>query len=766
MGIPGIYKELGPGQRVALSKIAVEHFEHNGRPLRIAVDASIWSFQNQAGKGGSNPALRTLYYRLLRLLSLHIVPLFVFDGVNKPPFKRNVKTSSSHGASLPDFRTKQLLQLFGFPYHNAPGEAEAECALLQKEGIVDAVLSEDVDTLMFGCTHHLRNWSSENVRGNKVPTHVNVLKPDIIGGNIADSQTSTLNSQGMVLVAIMSGGDYLPAGIPGCGVKTACEAARAGFGNDLCQLSTKDQLGLAQWKEKLEYELQTNESGYFRTRHKALTIPSDFPDRTILRYYTQPAVSTAEQVAHLRDRIRWDTPINVPDLRQFVAEEFEWQHLSGAKKFVRGLAPALLVENLCRRQHLRNDVAHLKSQDLDERNLITAICDRRTHFATDGIPELRIAYTPIDIVRLDLEAEENHPDSPESSDSEPEVPESSQRSRSRSPTKRPSTYDPTQVEKIWVMESYVRAGVPLLVGDWEEDLRNPRKFASRKARERLTVSKKNQMATPSEAGAMDRFVRTTKPGVNRNKHIDIPKLPLNSTSIETSSPSKSASTQRSTPSTRRKPFSKSKSAVMSQKPAFPVSADANPWTLAKRPPDTSEVRLRPGTRYSALGIDGPLSALESSTTSTPLGSQELQLMWQPVTPSSSGSHRRRNSDPVQPNFVDLTTPPRINSNGETYSISQLIDSLQKHPTTPPQSIPSPATLLETQDRLSPSADTQDGHPLLMDKILGQGNKQARALLALRESLDGTWRDLAPWEQRKGHVKTILQEVDTIDLTMS
>ena len=66
MGIPGILKEIGKGERVALAKLAVEHLERTQRPLRIAIDAAIWNFQSQAGQGGKNPALRTLYYRLFQ----------------------------------------------------------------------------------------------------------------------------------------------------------------------------------------------------------------------------------------------------------------------------------------------------------------------------------------------------------------------------------------------------------------------------------------------------------------------------------------------------------------------------------------------------------------------------------------------------------------------------------------------------------------------------------------------------------------------------
>lgn len=45
-----------------------------------------------------------------------------------------------------------------------------------------------------------------------------------------------LKSEGTILIALMSGGDYIPAGISGCGIRTACEAAKAGFGRDLSRI--------------------------------------------------------------------------------------------------------------------------------------------------------------------------------------------------------------------------------------------------------------------------------------------------------------------------------------------------------------------------------------------------------------------------------------------------------------------------------------------------------------------------------------------------
>ncbi|TDZ23007.1 Flap endonuclease 1-A [Colletotrichum orbiculare MAFF 240422] len=191
MGIKGIYRELGPGRRVSLARLATEHLESSDRPLRLAVDIAIWQFQTQAARGGTNPAIRTLFYRLVRLLGLGIHPIFVFDGPHKPAFKRNRR--SGRGDGVTTAMTKRLIRLFGFPVHDAPGEAEAECALLQQKGIVDAVLSEDVDTIMFGCTRTLRNWTAEGVRGPKTPTHVTLY--DV---NELVAAGTGLDRQGMV----------------------------------------------------------------------------------------------------------------------------------------------------------------------------------------------------------------------------------------------------------------------------------------------------------------------------------------------------------------------------------------------------------------------------------------------------------------------------------------------------------------------------------------------------------------------------------------
>ena len=508
-----VYGEIGPGERTALLKLAVCQKETLSRPLKIAIDVSIWSFQIQSGRGGTNADLRTLFYRLLRLLRLGIQPLFVFDGPHKPHFKRNKRTNVTGGSAL-NLVATELFELFGFPYINAPGEAEAECALLQREGIVDAALSEDVDTLMFGCAVHLRNWSSEGVKGKKAPTHVEVYRAEEI-----KKGKSGLDREGMVLVALMSGGDYIPAGIPGCGPKVACEAARAGFGHDLFKIDRKDTIGMRQWRERLEYELRCNESGYFRTRHKTLQIPENFPEKAVLYYYIHPVVSNKEQVQRYRSQIQWGH-VDVAGLRHFSVRAFEWRGYAGLRHFVRVMAPALVGQRLAEGQGGCSAFDDMDTQAEEEEKVIKVILGKRHHITADNIPELRVAYIPKDIVGLDMEAElQVEQDIPQthtaiySSDEEAAgalSEEDGPRALSRSPSKRRnrSRYDPSKPEREWFPETYVKLGVPLTVENWEAEMRDPKKFASRKARARSKL--RGGMAQ----GAIEPFLRVRKPGVH------------------------------------------------------------------------------------------------------------------------------------------------------------------------------------------------------------------------------------------------------------
>ncbi|ROW10646.1 hypothetical protein VPNG_05152 [Cytospora leucostoma] len=584
MGIKGIYKEIGTGKRVSLCKLAIDHLEQTGRPLRLAIDFAIWSFQAQAARGGANPAIRTLFYRLVRLLSLSIVPLFVFDGPNKPLFKRN-KRSRGPGDSVSIAMAKRLIRLFGFHMHDAPGEAEAECALLQQQGVVDAVLSEDVDTIMFGCTLTLRNWSAEGSRASKTPTHVSAY--DV--AELQQGQTG-LDREGMVLVALMSGGDYIPEGVPGCGVKVACEAAKAGFGRKLCRIKRSDPEGLVAWREELTEELRTNKSRFFRTKHKALVIPDEFPSVEVLRYYTHPVVSQAATVDKLKREFPRKMEIDIVGLRSFTAETFDWVYRIGAVKFIRVLAPSLLVRALMSLGHEELELDDLDVRQEVEAKVVRSINIRRTHFSTDATPELRISYMPNNVVGVDLDAEEDEVASTYGRsglalNSDDEAEEQAEGAEF-GPKK---VFDPLQPDLAWVPETIAKLGVPLTVEDWEEKQRRKRQGRAKKTQPRISRKKAYDMPT----GALDRYVKASKPVASApSKEPDNPIVLIASSPPSLPPPSQQGRGKfsaaapivmedRARSSTINMLSSSSKTTkpkVKERQP--PPSLDVNPWTMA------------------------------------------------------------------------------------------------------------------------------------------------------------------------------------------
>ena len=472
-----LINELGAGERLSLAKFCVRFLAGHSRPPRIAIDVSIWIFQAQAGRGGANPELRTLFYRLARLVALPVHPLFVFDGPERPAYKRGkLIQRSGNAAGYVISLAKRLIELFRFPWHAAPGEAEAECAKLQTEGVVDAVMSDDVDAIMFGSTVTMRNFSRDT-RGTGAATHINVCRTT----NTADGEANvSLDQGGMILFALLSGGDYLPAGVPRCGPKLAGEIARAQFGTDLLEIirenaSNMDQK-LSEWRERLQYELHTNESGYFRCKHKAIQIPEDFPNSGVLFDYVCPLTSSRSELKRACSSWVWDRDLNIQELRTFICEELNWNYSLGAKRLIRTVAPQLVA------QRLRLGLPIVPG------NKGVQISNRRENFGLDGMPELKIQFVPADVVELDWQSEqlplssERSETSDEDSESEA-VPEDNE-GTGISKKRQYHLYDPKQPDAAWILECLVTQGLPDMVAEWHSEQ------AKKKAKKEARVSKK------------------------------------------------------------------------------------------------------------------------------------------------------------------------------------------------------------------------------------------------------------------------------------
>jgi holliday junction resolvase YEN1 len=623
-----VFRELGPGKRISLSKLAVEKLVETGRPLRVAIDISIWQFQVQSAKGGTNPAIRTLFYRLIRLLGLGIQPIFVFDGPHKPAFKRNKRTGRTDGVATA--MAKRLMRLFGFRIHDAPGEAEAECALLQLHGVVDAVFSEDVDTLMFGCTQTLRNWSAEGKGGS--PTHVSLYNmKDIEAGS------SRLDRYGMVLIALLSGGDYIPEGIPGFGIRLACEAARAGFGKSLCQIKASDKESMKAWREKLAHELRDNENRVFRTRHKAMNIPDNFPDVDVLRYYTHPVVSNVSYILSLKaNDAAWNMAPDVTGLREFVAETFDWTLRTGALKLVRVLAPGLLVRRLIERGSLRPEKGSVERVEAAEGALVKEVFGRRSHFSTDATPELRVSYVPADIVGLDLKSEPQEILSfgrdglALNSDDEGQMPHTTHSEIDSATSGAKKTFDPTVPDAVWIPETVAKLGVPLTVEDWEAA--RLKATPRRKGKMTKAKTKSNKQKEILSSDTLDNWVKVSKPKGGSSKTggflstssqsdaIQLPRLPLPRTLGQPNLLAVSEGQD-------RRPGPTVLTRSKQPKPASAVTP-TGPWTIAR----SQAIRriAEPGKSTETIIISSSPPSSPSATTRPSLNAQQAATNKKPA----------------------------------------------------------------------------------------------------------------------------------------
>jgi exonuclease 1 len=116
----------------------------------------------------------------------------------------------------------QALKAEKVAYVVAPYEADAQMAYLERVGLVDGILTEDSDLLVFGCQNVLLKLDTVE------STVVSISRKDFAslastsGGGISLLGWSDVEFRTM---AILSGCDYL-ASIPGVGLKTAWSLLR------------------------------------------------------------------------------------------------------------------------------------------------------------------------------------------------------------------------------------------------------------------------------------------------------------------------------------------------------------------------------------------------------------------------------------------------------------------------------------------------------------------------------------------------------------
>ncbi|KAG2154183.1 PIN domain-like protein [Suillus bovinus] len=115
----------------------------------------------------------------------------------------------------------KALRAENVPYVVAPYEADAQMAYLERIGLVDGIITEDSDLLVFGCRKVLFKLDSVS------STVVSISRDDFGSVTAAEGGISLLgwSDAQFRAMAILSGCDYLPS-IPGIGLKTAWSLLR------------------------------------------------------------------------------------------------------------------------------------------------------------------------------------------------------------------------------------------------------------------------------------------------------------------------------------------------------------------------------------------------------------------------------------------------------------------------------------------------------------------------------------------------------------
>ena len=115
---------------------------------------------------------------------------------------------------------KELLDAMGIPWVDAPSEGEAQASTMAIEGTVNAVASQDHDSIVFGAPVLVRNVTISGKR--RLPSKgivINVVPERIVLSSVLSS--TGLTREQLVDFAILLGTDFNPDGFEGVGPATA-----------------------------------------------------------------------------------------------------------------------------------------------------------------------------------------------------------------------------------------------------------------------------------------------------------------------------------------------------------------------------------------------------------------------------------------------------------------------------------------------------------------------------------------------------------------
>lgn len=200
MGIRSLNTIIKKYSPESISEKSIKQF--SGK--KIAIDCSILIYKYVHMSKVPNSHIIGFANRINYYIKNNVLPIFVFDGI-PPEAKRNVLQKRQYNRkkiedkilTLKDSITEettqteadnikaevqrlsnqivyvtkyhideciQFLKYIGIPYIQADGEAEKTCVYLKKINMVDYVVSDDTDTLTFGCECVLKTNIKDSIQ--------------------------------------------------------------------------------------------------------------------------------------------------------------------------------------------------------------------------------------------------------------------------------------------------------------------------------------------------------------------------------------------------------------------------------------------------------------------------------------------------------------------------------------------------------------------------------------------------------------------------
>lgn len=205
------------------------------KPPALAVDLSIWiceALTSQAASANNkNPAIYLAYTRAIKLLSLGVKLVIVIEGKRRLRRTHEPDTFRKRRAGTVFWQAckacEQMFECLGVPVVKAKAEGEALCALLNLRGVVDGVISNDGDCLLFGAKVVYTKFSIENLQNSQVIRYDASNCAAIVDDENdehreeAKSGMISLSRLDLIAFAILTGSDLAGNGLPKIGHKKA-----------------------------------------------------------------------------------------------------------------------------------------------------------------------------------------------------------------------------------------------------------------------------------------------------------------------------------------------------------------------------------------------------------------------------------------------------------------------------------------------------------------------------------------------------------------